>query len=214
MKQYLVATIAFLLCSSSAYASEAKPDTPAANLVQQAQELTGTNLMNNALGLALQGISLFQGSDGNELWRLKASWAHMSQEGDEITVDEPVMRYLLGDPGSEDFLDVTSEKGRVTDEQRHLALWGDVTLTRYDEKVTAKRMEYDSVTRQMVFPDGAFFANPKATGRASLFTWDLATNTMTGSNGVEIVLLQESDSAAKPEQKSSTTQNVTTEKKQ
>ena len=48
-------------------------------------------------GLAIKGINLFQGNKGLELWRLKASWAHMSQNGDTIDVDKPVVRYALGE---------------------------------------------------------------------------------------------------------------------
>ena len=55
------------------------------------------NPLEEVAGLAIKGINLFQGNKGLELWRLKASWAHMSQNGDTIDVDKPVVRYALGE---------------------------------------------------------------------------------------------------------------------
>lgn len=150
----------------------------------------------NALGLALQGISLFQGNKGAELWRLKASWAHLSQEGDVIDVDSPKVRYLLGDPGSEDFLDVVSQKGKVTDHQRYLKLWGDVHLTRFTEVLDAPVLDYDATTRVMVFPEGARLEGPTFFGTTTLLTWDLASNTLIGENGVMVVLKPQEPEAA------------------
>lgn len=153
---------------------------------------TQGNPLEQVAGLAIQGINLFQGNKGVELWRLKASWAHMSQNGDIIEVDKPVVRYALGEPSSpnaaEDFLDVQAEKGRITDNQRFLTLWDDVVITRFDDTITSSRMDYNAATRTMTFPEGAALESPTASGTASLFTWDLETNIMHGSNGVLVIL--------------------------
>lgn len=39
------------------------------------------NPLEEAAGLAIKGINLFQGDKGIELWRLKASWAHLHAGG-------------------------------------------------------------------------------------------------------------------------------------
>lgn len=152
-----------------------------------------TGLAENLAGLALQGISLFNGEKGAELWRLKASWAHLSQEGDTILVDAPVVRYTMGEPADEDYLDVKSEKGTVTDSQRHLTLTGNVNVRRMDDVVTGPQMNYDSKTRIMVFPDGARLESERATGDADVFTWDLTNNTMLAEGNVDIVLKPQQD---------------------
>ncbi|MFR3458495.1 MAG: hypothetical protein ACLTTU_09370 [Bilophila wadsworthia] len=107
------------------------------------KSLDGTKLQGNATqsgnpleevaGLAIKGINLFQGNKGLELWRLKASWAHMSQNGDTIDVDKPVVRYALGEGSAsnpdDDVLDVQAQLGKITDNQRFLTLWDDVVIT-------------------------------------------------------------------------------------
>lgn len=158
----------------------------------QGNATQGANALEKVAGLAIEGIHLFQGNKGVELWRLKASWAHMSQNGDTIDVDKPVVRYALGDPVSaastDDFLDVRAEKGRITDNQRFLTLWDDVVITRFDDTITTSRMDYNAATRTMTFPEGAQLESPTASGTAALFTWDLQTNVMHGSNGVVAIL--------------------------
>ena len=150
------------------------------------------NPLEEAAGLAIKGINLFQGDKGIELWRLKASWAHMSQEGEVIDVERPVVHYLLGDvseadPGT-DMLDVQSEKGRISDNQRFLTLWDDVVITRLDNVITSPRMNYDANKRTMTFPEGASLESPTASGTATVFVWNLQTNEMHGSEGVTVIL--------------------------
>lgn len=153
---------------------------------------TQQNPLEEVAGLAIKGINLFQGNKGLELWRLKASWAHMSQNGETIDVDKPVVRYALGEGSAgnpdDDVLDVKAEQGRITDNQRFLTLWDDVVISRFDDTITAPRMNYDANKRLMTFPEGAALESPTASGTAKLFTWDLANNEMHGSEGVLVIL--------------------------
>lgn len=174
---------------------------------------SGDGALNNAIGLALQGVSLFNGEKGAELWRLKATWAHLSQEGNEINVESPVVRYTMGDPvpapadsatsttsptsitspadaptTAGDFLDVKADKGRVTDNQRHVTLWDNVEVKRFDDVVTGPRLNYDSTTRVMVFPEGAAMESDRAAGRADVLTWDLGDNVLVAEGGVDVIL--------------------------
>ena len=150
------------------------------------------NPLEDVVGLAIKGINLFQGDEGIELWRLKASWAHLAREGGEITVDSPVVRYALGDASAanpeDDVLDVEARKGKITDNQRHLSLWDNVVITRDDDTITAPRMNYDTATRTMTFPEGAALESPTASGTAGIFTWDLAKNEMVGTKGVTVLI--------------------------
>ena len=129
------------------------------------------NPLEEVAGLAIKGINLFQGNKGLELWRLKASWAHMSQNGDTIDVDKPVVRYALGEGSAsnpdDDVLDVQAQLGRITDNQRFLTLWDDVVITRYDDVITSSRMNYDANKRLMTFPEGAALESPTASGTAT-----------------------------------------------
>lgn len=150
------------------------------------------NPLEEVAGLAIKGINLFQGNKGLELWRLKASWAHMSQNGEQIDVEKPVVRYALGDgstsnPG-DDVLDVKAKFGKITDNQRFLTLWDDVVITRYDDILTGPKMTYNADKRLMFFPDGAALESPTASGSARVFSWDLAQNVMHASGDVLVIL--------------------------
>lgn len=204
--------------------TETSSPTPSSTVTEQQNSTTKamaeTSTLESALGLALQGISLFSGEKGAELWRLKASWAHLSRENNEILVDLPVVRYTMGepmenvDPGSAvpdalqnatqktsqtpskdtppaDYLDVKSEKGKITDSQRYLTLWGNVDVRRFGDVLTGPRMEYDSKTRIMVFPEGAVLDSPKGEGEAARLTWNLASNELVGEGGVVVVIKPE-----------------------
>lgn len=175
------------------------------DLAKNAENATSSgdpNAVENLVGLALQGVNLFNGEKGAELWRLKASWAHLSQEGDSILVDAPVVRYTMGDPAAEDYLDVKSEKGTVTDGQRYLNLTGNVDVRRMGDVLTGPQMNYDSKTRVMVFPTGARLESERATGDADVFTWDLSTNTMLAEGNVDVLIkprqTEETVSASEP----------------
>lgn len=167
-------------------AAKSASDTPSS------AEIAKNSSLDGALGLALQGISLFSGEKGAELWRLKASFAHLIREGDNIDVDEPVVRYTMGNPGDPDFqtdfLDVKADKGRVTDNQRHITLWDNVDVRRFNEVMTGPRLDYDSQTRTMVFPEGATLDGPKASGEAALLTWDLGNNVLIAENNVIVII--------------------------
>ena len=161
------------------------------------------NPLEEVAGLAIKGINLFQGNKGLELWRLKASWAHMSQNGETIDVEKPVVRYALGEgsasnPG-DDVLDVKADFGKITDNQHFLTLWDDVVITRFDDVITSSRMHYDTTKRFMTFPEGAALDSPTASGTARVFTWDLARNEMVGSEGVLVILKPRTESATAPE---------------
>lgn len=71
----------------------------------------------------------------------------MSQNGDTIDVDKPVVRYALGEGSAsnpdDDVLDVQAA-GKITDNQRFLTLWDDVVILRYDDVITSSRMNYDA----------------------------------------------------------------------
>lgn len=156
------------------------------------------NPLEQVVGLVLQEINLFQGAKGLELWRLHATWAHLSQDGDVINVGQPHVRYALGDSGlpdeeeiknaPQDVIDVTAKAGQITDHQRHLSLTDEVIVTRLDNTIHSQRMEYDSNTRIMLFPQGAVLENNRGSGTVSLLEWNLDKNEITATQGVEVIL--------------------------
>ncbi len=142
------------------------------------------NATQEAVGLALKGINLVQGEKGLELWRLKASWASLREEGGQIDVEMPDIVYRVGD--AEIPLHVTAHKGQIEQDQQFLRLWEDVICIYDDYTLRATLMTYDGATRTMTFPEGAYVESEKSKGFAHILTWDLSSNIIEGMNGVTI----------------------------
>jgi hypothetical protein len=139
-----------------------------------------------AATLAVKGISLLQGERGFEFWRLKAEWAAMHQEGGEIDVREPKVRYTLGEGGGEDYVYVSSDLGRVADGQRILTLWQRVRLTRDDAVVTGPKLVYTANDRVALFLDGAALDSPQMSGTFTRLRWDMSRKRMDGEAGIDV----------------------------
>ncbi len=140
------------------------------------------------IGLVLQNILLSQGEDGNELWRLNASYASISTEEDKTSVEKPVVQYTLGDPAEKDYIDVTADTGHITEKQRFLLLEGNVEVRRADQYIKAPMMRYDAQERLMIFPEGAHVESPNGEGFAKYLTWHLDKNILQAKNRVDIVI--------------------------
>lgn len=147
-----------------------------------------TNSLEDALGLALKGINLFQGEHGVELWRLKASWAHLSNDGGTVQVENPIVQYTIGNGSTNDIINVTSHKGKITDNQRFITLWDNLSITQDQKNITGPCMIYDATQRTISFPNGASFTSPIATSTAGIVTWNLETNVIKGTHGITAII--------------------------
>lgn len=138
----------------------------------------------DAIGLALKGINLVQGEKGLELWRLKASWASLSEEDGHINLEKPDIVYRVGD--GEVPLLVTADKGYVEQDQQFLLLRDNVVCIYEAYTLYATLMTYDGTTRTMTFPEGAHIENDKSKGFAQILTWYLDANRVEGREGVMV----------------------------
>lgn len=144
--------------------------------------------LEETLGLSLKGVNLFQGEKGIELWRLKASWAHLLKDKETIEVDNPIVKYTLGDGTTDDAIIVTANKGKITNEYRFITLWGDLCIAQESKNIISPTMIYDSQQRELQFPKGVLFTCPIATTTAGKVIWNLASNIITGTNGIQVTI--------------------------
>jgi len=133
-------------------------------------------------------MQLFNGDQGKELWRLKASWGNIVRNGEEIELESPDVRYTLGDPELEDYLYVQARKGKITDKQQVVEMWGDVVVRHGEETVTGPLLTYDSRTREMRFPKGAVIDGPTADLHTPFLRWKMDDNLMQAEQGVDATL--------------------------
>ena len=134
--------------------------------------------------LDIEDFQLFNGEKGFELWRLRATFGNIIQNGDQVELETPKVRYALGKQEDNDFLYVVADKGIVKDKQRIVELWGNVVATRDREKLFADYVHYDSSTKQMTFPKGAVIKSHAGSMSARLMTWNLADDILIAEDNV------------------------------
>lgn len=164
--------------------ADGKAPNTSPNTSPDASEYAAESATEDAIGLALKGINLVQGEKGIELWRLKANWAALNEEGGKINLEKPDVVYRVGD--GETPLHVTADKGQVEQNQQALLLRENVVCTYEGYILHAPLMTYDGKTRTMTFPDGAHIESHKTSGFAQILTWHLDTNTIEGHEGVRV----------------------------
>lgn len=142
----------------------------------------------NAVDLAVRGIKLSQGHEGQKSFDLNADWATLNQESGAITVRDPDIRYML-DPasgGEERIIHATSDVGRVEDGNQKISMSGHVNTVYEENVLTGNEAVFLNSNRTLTFPDGAQLDGPTLSGTAAHLVWDLTTNVLTGDNGVRM----------------------------
>ena len=142
----------------------------------------------NAVDLAVRGIHLAQGHEGQKSFDLNADWATLNQDSGAITVRDPDIYYMLekveGDP--ERVIHATSDVGRVEDGNQKISMSGSVKATYEDNVLTGDLAVFLNNDRTLTFPDGAALDGPELSGTASRLVWNLNTNVLTGDQGVRM----------------------------
>jgi lipopolysaccharide assembly outer membrane protein LptD (OstA) len=139
----------------------------------------------DSVSLALKAITLSQGEGGLEVWRLKASWAGMTQEEGRITVEKPRLTYYMPPDNKE--LYVTANTGDIDQKNRILRFVGDVVASLNDRSLTGALLVYNGTAKTMTFPDGALFQEPGMTGGAQHVTWHVDDRTVTAEGDVNVL---------------------------
>jgi lipopolysaccharide export system protein LptC len=140
-----------------------------------------------ALALALKTISLSQGEGGFELWRLKAEWANMQKDGDNITVRLPKLTYFSRAEG-EPPLHVSSETGLIQQKNQILRFIDNVRITQEDKVLDGDLLVYDGARKSMTFPHGGRFAGSGIKGSADTVEWDIEKQCIVATGDVSVLM--------------------------
>lgn len=142
----------------------------------------------NTVDLAVRGIHLSQGHEGQKSFDLDADWATLNQDSGAITVRDPDIHYMLdkaeGEPDR--VVHATSSVGRVEDGNQKISMSGNVKTVYEDSVLTGDLAVFLNNNRTLTFPDGAVLDGPVLSGTASRLVWDLNTNILTGDQGVRM----------------------------
>ena len=146
----------------------------------------------DTVDLALRGISLSEGENGFELWRLRAAWATLRQEADKVDLSSPHVQYRMGDgeaapddPAA--YLDVTALGGLIEEGNSRVTLRGDVRAVHDGNVLTGPEAVFLNNTRVLTFPEGAVLDGPTLSGTAKLLRWNVSTNILEGEGGVSML---------------------------
>lgn len=186
----------------SAAIVEQGESTPVASVVQNAEEAD-----TNPLNLALKNISLTQGENGFELWRLKAEWANVIKENDLIIMEEPRLTYFMKDGGK--VLFVQSKRGEIEQKKQIITFIDEVKLTQDDKILTGDKLIYDGPQKTMTIPGLGYVKTSSMSGEATDMVWLIEEQKILVNTGVSIDM--EAKATVAPEKSDSTGSEQTPE---
>lgn len=153
-----------------------------------------------SVDLAIRGITLNEGENGFELWRLRADWATLREEIDKVDLSSPHVRYHMGErtnntEAPSDYLDVTALSGLIEEDNSRITLRGDVRAEHDANILTGPEAVFLNNTRILTFPEGADLNGPTLSGTAKLLRWNVSTNILEGEGGVSMTWTPRDDAA-------------------
>lgn len=129
---------------------------------------------NEAVTIAMKTLSLSQGEQGFESWRLKANVASLRQDSGVITAEHPDITYFRKENGKPVY--VTASFGEIDQEKHLMSLWDNVHITTDGKTLTSSRMQYDDRKRFLTMPEPIKITAENLVGTANTATMDLASN--------------------------------------
>ncbi len=169
------------------------------NLKESAQNAVLSNAKpEDVAALAVKAIEMKQGEHGVELWRLKAEWGNVRQEGGLLELKKPKFTYLMPPDNAE--LQVTSEQGEVNQTTKIIRFIQSVVVTQGNNTLRAPIMVYNGTAKTLLFPQGAEFDGRGVEGTAANALWRLNDRVIDASDGVDMTWERAVDLTAVPRQ--------------
>ena len=112
------------------------------------EQLDNLSLRDLEVDLSLQGVTLSQGKDGKKLWNLNATGAIYAEEGDELTLADPVIVYW-GEQGGEP-IEVRAPRGQVWQKEDRARMWDGVNGVQGQYVMRSETLDYTGQNRTLV----------------------------------------------------------------
>lgn len=150
-------------------------------------ERLDTKLIQNLdVDLSLKGVNLSQGRDGKKLWNLKAAGAAYAENGDELTLADPVITYWGEDDG--DAIEAMAPKGQVWQKEDRARMWDGVNATHGQYRMRAQTLDYTGLERILVLNGTVDLAGDTMQGRADSVTYFLDSGDFLALGDVQVIL--------------------------
>ncbi len=173
---------------------------------KQAQQTLKETAKNVALGaakpedvaaLAVKAIEMKQGEHGIELWRLKAEWGNVRQEGGLLELEKPRFTYYM--PPNNEEIRIVSEVGEVNQHTKIIRFIRSVVATYGNNTLKSPLMVYNGTSKALIFPRGTDFGGPNMDGTAHDAVWRLNDRVIDASGGVDITWIRAVDPLVLPQ---------------
>ena len=136
--------------------------------------------------LSLSGVNLSQGRDGRKLWNLNATGADYAEDGDELTLNAPVITYW--GEGDGEPIRVTAPKGQVWQKEDRARMWEGVNATQGEYSMHADTMDYMGQNRTLILTGDIGLEGQTMRGRADMLTYFLDTGDFLAQGNVQVIL--------------------------
>ena len=150
------------------------------------QRLDDLSLKNLDVDLSLKGVSLSQGKDGRKLWNLNATGADYSENGDELTLADPVIVYW-GEEGGQP-MEVRAPKGQVWQKEDRARMWDGVNGTQGQYVMRSQTLDYAGRDRTLVLGGTVVLTGESMRGSSDTLTYFLDTGDFLAQGNVQVIM--------------------------
>ncbi len=132
--------------------------------------------------ISAKGVTLSQGEDGKELWKLTAKSAGYDQDSGRANLVEPIIEYTSGDQP----VHIVAPNGTVNQSQNTMTLESGVVAHYGSVKITGRRLDYNGTAHQIVISGDALVRRQGLTIEAPKFVFNLKTGEILALDGVRL----------------------------
>ena len=135
-------------------------------IIQEAQDaaISGAN-PDDVATLAMKAITLTQGEQGVELWRLKADWGNVRRKDSVMELEKPNFTYYTSPDNKP--ITIVAEKGEIEQEEQRIRFVNSVVATYEGRTLHAAEILYLGKSRELVCPQGGEVKGEGYEGSAS-----------------------------------------------
>lgn len=161
-------------------------------VVEKAQDA----ILNNAspeevAALAMKAITMTQGEQGIELWRLKADWGNMRRKDNVMELEQPRFTYYM--PPDNKVVSILSDKGDIEQEEQRIRFLDSVVATYDDKTLHAPEMHYVGKTRDVICPRGGLIIGQDYKGSADNIVWHMNDQMIRAFGNIDVTFENDAD---------------------
>ena len=150
------------------------------------QRLDDLSIKNLDVDLSLKGVTLSQGKDGKKLWNLNATGASYAENGDELTLSDPIIVYW-GEEGGEP-IEVRAPKGQVWQKEDRARMWDGVHGTQGQYVMRSQTLDYAGKDRTLVLGGTVDLTGESMRGSSDTLTYFLDTGDFLAQGNVQVIM--------------------------